>query len=76
LMELAKCYMTAKDFQQVIETSRQILRLSPANAATFMDIGLAYSGMGQWEKAIANYQESLRLNADNPLGRFKLGEAY
>ena len=39
-------------------------------------MALAWSQLEDWNKAIAAYQDALKIRPDNPVAIFKLGEAY
>lgn len=78
LTELSKCYMKEKEYNMVIKTCRDVIRKNngPEDASAFANMAFAYSQLGDWRKAVVNYRESLRLNPNDLLVRYKLGEAY
>ena len=48
----------------------------PRDTAPHNNLGTNYMHMGQWEKALAEFQGGLRLNPDNALLYTNLGETY
>ena len=48
----------------------------PRDTAPHNNLGTNYMGMGQYDKAVAQFQEGLRLNPDNALLYSNLGETY
>ncbi|MBU2033656.1 MAG: tetratricopeptide repeat protein, partial [Alphaproteobacteria bacterium] len=52
------------------------LKADPRNADALANMALAWSRLGNWNKAISVYLDALKLRPDNPVVVFKLGEAY
>ena len=49
-------------YNEVVELANDVLSIDPSNALAYKRIGSAYFAIGQKEKAIENWQKSLRLN--------------
>jgi len=48
-------------YPQSIESARRALQLDPNSAEAYLNIGAAYGAMQQWDEAIRNEREALRL---------------
>jgi tetratricopeptide (TPR) repeat protein len=55
-----------EDYQSAEGHLRRILQSNGANAQVLLDLGVAYKGMGQLDKAMQVYDEVQKLNADLP----------
>ncbi len=64
--ELVRMAFAQEDYQGAEEHLRRILQANGNNAQALLDLGVAYKGMGQLDKAIATYDEAQRLNPDLP----------
>lgn len=76
MSELLKCHMNAKDYDQVVKTGSMLLRINRQDGATYANVAYAQGKLNQWDRAIANYREAARLNPDNAILLYRLGEAY
>jgi tetratricopeptide (TPR) repeat protein len=61
-VELAKIAMQLEDYEGVEEHLRKILQADGKNAAAHLDLGVAYKGLGQYDKAMQEYEEAERLD--------------
>jgi tetratricopeptide (TPR) repeat protein len=64
--ELAKMAFTQEDYQGAEEHLRRIMQATGASAQTLVNLGVAYKGMGQLDKAMAAYDEAQKLNGELP----------
>lgn len=55
-----------EDYQSAEEHLRHILQSNGKNADALLNLGVAYKGMGQLDKAMATYDEVQKLNAEMP----------
>ncbi|MDP1824719.1 MAG: adventurous gliding motility TPR repeat lipoprotein GltE [Archangium sp.] len=55
-----------EDYMGAEEHLRKILQSNGKNADALLNLGVAYKGMGQLDKAMATYDEVQKLNADMP----------
>jgi protein involved in polysaccharide export with SLBB domain/Tfp pilus assembly protein PilF len=61
--------------KQACQILQRVVMLDPDYAAAYLDLGLAYLDLGQWEKAIKPLQEVLRLDPNNEQARNSLQHA-
>ncbi|HZI12611.1 MAG TPA: adventurous gliding motility TPR repeat lipoprotein GltE [Myxococcus sp.] len=61
---LAQLSMEAEDFPEAEEHLRRILRADGKNAAAHLNLGIAYKGQGQYDKAMQEYDEAEKLNPE------------
>jgi tetratricopeptide (TPR) repeat protein len=52
------------------------VRSQPQQRDDFFEQGLTLAKQGRWEEALAAYQESLRVNPDNPQTYLNIGFVY
>ncbi len=64
--ELAKMAFVQEDYQSAEGHLRRILASGGSNAQLLVNLGVAYKGMGQLDKAMATYDEAQKLNSDMP----------
>lgn len=64
--ELARMAFAQEDYQSAEEHLRRILAADGKNPQALLNLGVAYKGMGQLDKAMATYDEVQRLNPDLP----------
>ena len=69
-------YLSARQSDQAIEVFKKALELNPNFGPAHLGLGLAYFGKGMYAETIAEYQESIRLNGDDPVIQIYLGLAY
>lgn len=65
-LELAKMALAQENYAGAEESLRRILQANGKNAAAHVDLGVAYKGMGQLDKAMAEYDEAQKLDANLP----------
>ena len=53
-------------YAQAVEAYQTALEIRPHNVEALNNLGLAYQQLGQFENAIAAYEEGLTLNPDQP----------
>ena len=65
-----------KRYERAIETLERALELREADPQTHLMMGLAFSGMGDSERAISCYREALKLNPGYKEARWNLAAEY
>ncbi len=63
-VELAQLAMQAENFPTAETHLRRILQADGKNAAAHLDLGIAYKGMGQYDKAMQEYDEAEKLDPE------------
>jgi tetratricopeptide (TPR) repeat protein len=61
---LAQLAMEAEDFPEAEEHLRRILQADGKNASAHLNLGIAYKGQGQYDKAMQEYDEAEKLNPE------------
>lgn len=61
---LAQLALDAEDFPEAEEHLRRILQADGKNAAAHLNLGIAYKGQGQYDKAMQEYDEAEKLNPE------------
>ncbi len=61
---LAKMAMHSQDFSGAEEHLRRILAADSKNAEAHLNLGVAYKGMGDYDKALQEYEEAEKLNPE------------
>jgi len=56
--------------------AQQAIQIDPNDADAHNDLGVAYSGQGQLEQAIAAYQQAIQIDPNEPIIYTNLGAAY
>lgn len=64
--QLCKMALDQEDYRGAEEHLRRILQANGKNAEALLDLGVAYKGMGQLDKAMATYDEAAKVNPDLP----------
>lgn len=64
--QLCQMAFEKEDYQGAEEHLRRILQANGKNADALLNLGVAYKGMGQLDKAMATYDEVQKLNAEMP----------
>jgi tetratricopeptide (TPR) repeat protein len=60
------------EYRQSIDTARRALQLDPNSAEAYNNIGASYGAMQQWDVAIQNEREALRLRPDLQIAKNNL----
>jgi tetratricopeptide (TPR) repeat protein len=76
LRSQANAAYEVKDWAAAAALYGKISEAEPKNARALFRLGVARHGLGEQEKAIASYQESLEAGLPAPFGEFALGAAY
>ena len=63
-------------YREAVEKLKLATQLLPTNAQSWNHLGLAYHGLGEYEKAIEAYQKALTINPDLESVRYNLGVLY
>ena len=61
---------------EVRENYAEAIRLNPENAKTYNNRGLAYGNLGQYERAIQDFDEAIRLDPQDAIAYNNRGVAY
>jgi tetratricopeptide (TPR) repeat protein len=61
---LARMAMQSQDFAGAEEHLRRILAADSKNAEAHLNLGVAYKGMGDYDKALQEYEEAEKLNPE------------
>jgi eukaryotic-like serine/threonine-protein kinase len=48
--------------QEALEQYKELARIAPNNATTYVDIATAYNGLGKFPEALRNYEQAFRLD--------------
>ncbi|PZR10804.1 MAG: gliding motility protein [Archangium gephyra] len=64
--QLARMAFDQEDYQGAEEHLRRILQANGKNTDALVNLGVAYKGMGQLDKAMATYDEAAKLNPEMP----------
>lgn len=64
--ELVRMAFAQEDYQSAEEHLRRILQANGKDAQALLNLGVAYKGMGQIDKAMAMYDEAQRLDPEMP----------
>ena len=62
--ELAQLALESEDFPEAEEHLRRVLQADGKNAAAHLNLGIAYKGQGQFDKAMQEYDEAEKLNPE------------
>lgn len=60
------------NYQECLKAAQKALKLDPHSVIAYTNIGAAYAGMRQWDLAIGNEREALRLKPDFTLAKNNL----
>lgn len=70
----------ASDSQQALTLVQSLLeraiRLKPSFAEAQLELATLYEARGQYEKAVANFLEAIRLNPDSDAAHYRLAQTY
>ncbi|MCB9100465.1 MAG: tetratricopeptide repeat protein [Anaerolineales bacterium] len=72
-------HMSNRDYEQAVNEFNRTIRLTHEVSGTdvlYYHRGLAYFGMSNFDKALADFQQALDLNPDNPSVYVGIGSAY
>ena len=65
-LQLAKMALAQEDYTSAEESIRRILQANSKNPEALVNLGVAYKGMGQYDKAMAAYDAAAKLNPNMP----------
>ena len=63
---LAKLAIQKEDWEDAEQHLRKLLQADGHNAGLHIDLGVAYKGMGQYDKALQEYEAAEKINPDLP----------
>ncbi len=64
--QLCRMAFAQEDYQGAEEHLRRILQSDGKNPEALLNLGVAYKGMGQFDKAMQTYDEAAKVNPDMP----------
>ena len=59
-----------------VRVFQRVVRTNPNNSDAFFRLGLAYRGLGEYDKAIATYKQAININPDSAKAHYGLGLTY
>jgi len=74
-VEISTLYNLNKQYDESITAAKRVIELQP-NAPAYNDLGLAYSGKGEYDAAIESYRKGIEINANLGNLHTNLGDAY
>ena len=66
----------AKQYDQAIETFKQVVNQSPKNHAAFYNLGLSYYYSNRYDQAISSFQQAVKIKPDYAAAHTQTGFAY
>lgn len=72
--ELARIRLQTNQISQAIEILSALVKTHATDAEAYAMLGLAYGQKQMWPKAVENYQQSVKVDPDNPAVRYFLAE--
>lgn len=76
LTELAFSYELVGKIEEAIEAYYKILEIDPFNFLAYYNLGVLYSSLERWNKAIENFKFSIAVNENFSSSHFNLGYTY
>ena len=73
LVYLSRIYMDDKNYADTVPMLETATQLDPSNADLYLNLGVAYRGVGRLDDAKAAYDKALSLDPSNPAPHFNLG---
>jgi tetratricopeptide (TPR) repeat protein len=73
---LAAMLVMQKDYQGAVPAAERAAQLAPSLAKVHLNLGSAYRGTRQYEKANVEYRRALSMQADYPEAYFNMGVLY
>ena len=67
--KLGRLYASVKDYQKSRDLYDQAVELDPYNVEAMANKGVSYEKEGQWDKALASYQQGQAANKDDAYSR-------
>jgi tetratricopeptide (TPR) repeat protein len=74
--EIGLFYIDHREFQKAFEPLLLSLRLNPYQSTIYINLGLAYEGLGLPDKAMDIYQRAISMNPSDPTAYYNLGILY
>lgn len=65
LMSKANALITGKDYAGAVEAYKEVLAIDPSNATASLRLGMAYNGLGDFDNAIAAFEQSIANTPEN-----------
>ncbi len=72
-MKLGNLYYDSRQYPQAIELYERALKIHPDTADVRTDLGTAFWYTGDADKALAEFQKSLKINPNHPGTLFNMG---
>ena len=72
LLTLSVRFYQEKRYVEAIAAAKTIVAQNPNSAEAYNNLGVSYAGLQQWDEAIKNLQEAIRLRPDFQLARNSL----
>jgi len=74
--EIALFHIDRREYQQAFEPLQRSLKLDPYQPTPYINLGLAYEGVGLPDKAMEAYQRVISISPDDPTAYYNLGLIY
>lgn len=65
--QLARFYYTMNEYDKVVTVSEKALALAPEYASVYDNLGLTYAGLGNFSRAVENFEEAIKINKEHHL---------
>jgi tetratricopeptide (TPR) repeat protein len=75
-LQLAEIALKHRDWSNAAEQCRKIVEYDPQNLAARIDLGLAYKGLGQIDKALAEYEAATKADPASAQPYFYMGVLF
>jgi predicted TPR repeat methyltransferase len=75
-VQLGNDYFDTRQPQKAIDAYQRALELRPANPNVLTDQGVMYRELGQFDKAVANFQKANQVDGKHVQSLFNLGVVY
>lgn len=74
--ELGLYASAIQDYKNTFPPLIRSLELNPYQPAIYINLGVAYEGLNQWDKALEMYGKAISLMSDEPEAYYNMGRIY